>query len=56
MNIGRRIVIFDGNLKKNNLTASQEIGKKRLRRRVKRNEIVLATTDKSGKFVHPNYT
>ena len=40
-----------GKLKKGNLSVSQMIGKKRLRRRVKRKEIVIATTYKSGKFV-----
>ena len=41
----------NGNLKKNNLSVSQIIGKKRLRRKVKNGILVVTTTDKNGKFV-----
>ena len=40
-----------GNIKKSNLTPAQQDGKNKLRRRVKRLEIVVGTTDKSGKYV-----
>ena len=40
-----------GNFKAHNLSIADRVGKIRLRRRVKRKEIVISTTDKSGKFV-----
>ena len=41
----------DGNLKESNLSKVQLAGKKRLMKRVKDKEIIVATTDKSGKYV-----
>ena len=41
----------NGILKKTNLSERQLVGKKRLRRRVLNKEIIVANTDKSGKYV-----
>ena len=38
-------------LKKTNLTDIQQVGKKRLRNKLIKNEIFIANTDKSGKYV-----
>ena len=40
-----------GNIKESNLSTAETIGKKRLRRKVKKGDLVVTTTDKSGKFV-----
>ena len=40
-----------GNIKESNLSTAETFGKQRLRRKVKKGDLVITTTDKSGKFV-----